>query len=178
MSGITACGSYSLKNVCMFFFFDKNYFFLPFLLRYNWHVLSHFSHVQLCDPMGCSLPGSSVHGIHQTGTLEWVAMLSSRGSFPTQGSNTCLLHLLHWQVGSLSLVPGKPSACLVEPYYTQQWTFSQSHFWMTKVMVQAELLLRFHLQQAVWSEKGEAQDKSGMNLTVRLIQTFRKIYIS
>ena len=25
-------------------------------------MLSHFSHVQLCDPMDCSPPGSSVHG--------------------------------------------------------------------------------------------------------------------
>ena len=25
-------------------------------------VLSHFSHVRLCDPMDCSPPGSSVHG--------------------------------------------------------------------------------------------------------------------
>ena len=32
-----------------------------------------------------------------------------QGTFPTQGSNLCLLHLLHWQVGSLPLVPpGKP----------------------------------------------------------------------
>ena len=30
--------------------------------------------------MGCSLPGSSVHGILQARILEWVAMLSSRGS--------------------------------------------------------------------------------------------------
>ena len=40
--------------------------------------------LQLCpalrDPMDCSLPGSSVHGILQAGTLEWVAMPSSRGS--------------------------------------------------------------------------------------------------
>ena len=28
----------------------------------------------LCDPMSCSLPGSSVHGILQARTLEWVAM--------------------------------------------------------------------------------------------------------
>ena len=28
-----------------------------------------------------------------------------QGIFPTQGSNSCLLPLLHWQVGSLSLVP-------------------------------------------------------------------------
>ena len=33
------------------------------------YVLSHFSHVQLCDPMDCSRPGSSVHGILQTRIL-------------------------------------------------------------------------------------------------------------
>ena len=32
------------------------------------------------DPMDCSLPGSSVHGILQARILEWVAMPSSRGS--------------------------------------------------------------------------------------------------
>ena len=34
----------------------------------------------LCNPVDCSPPGSSVHGILQARTLEWVAMLSSRGS--------------------------------------------------------------------------------------------------
>ena len=34
----------------------------------------------LCDPMNCSPPGSSVHGILQARILEWVAMPSSRGS--------------------------------------------------------------------------------------------------
>ena len=34
----------------------------------------------LCDPVDCSPPGSSVHGILQARKLEWVAMLSSRGS--------------------------------------------------------------------------------------------------
>ena len=34
----------------------------------------------LCDPMDCSLPGSSVHSILQARILEWVAMPSSRGS--------------------------------------------------------------------------------------------------
>ena len=28
----------------------------------------------LCDPMDCSLPGSSVHGIFQARTLQWVAI--------------------------------------------------------------------------------------------------------
>ena len=34
----------------------------------------------LCDPMGCSPPGSSVHGILQARILEWVAISFSRGS--------------------------------------------------------------------------------------------------
>ena len=33
-----------------------------------------------CDPMGYSLPGSSVHGIFQARTLEWLAVSFSRGS--------------------------------------------------------------------------------------------------
>ena len=28
----------------------------------------------LCDPVGCSSPGSSIHGIHQARILEWVAI--------------------------------------------------------------------------------------------------------
>ena len=34
----------------------------------------------LCDPMDCSLPGSSLDGILQASVLEWVATPSSRGS--------------------------------------------------------------------------------------------------
>ena len=34
----------------------------------------------LCDPMDCSLPGFSVHGIFQASVLEWVAISFSRGS--------------------------------------------------------------------------------------------------
>ena len=38
------------------------------------------SHLTLCDPMDCSLPGSSVHGIFQATVLEWVAIAFSRVS--------------------------------------------------------------------------------------------------
>ena len=34
----------------------------------------------LCDPMDCSLPGSSVHGIFQAVVLEWIAISFSSGS--------------------------------------------------------------------------------------------------
>ena len=33
----------------------------------------------LCNPVDCSLPGSSVHGIFQARIPEWVAISSSRG---------------------------------------------------------------------------------------------------
>ena len=42
--------------------------------------LAHQSCLTLCDPMDCSPPGSSVHGILQARILEWLAMPSSRGS--------------------------------------------------------------------------------------------------
>ena len=45
--------------------------------------------LHLCDSMDRSPPSSSVHGIFQVRTLEWVALSSSRES------NLCLLHLLH-----------------------------------------------------------------------------------
>ena len=43
-------------------------------------MLVTWSWPTLCDPMDCSLPGSSVHGILQARILEWVAMPFSRGS--------------------------------------------------------------------------------------------------
>ena len=48
------------------------------------HVCMHAPLLQSCttlwNPMDCSLPGSSVHGILQARILEWVAMPSCRGS--------------------------------------------------------------------------------------------------
>ena len=50
-------------------------------------------------------PGSSVHGILQARILEWVAMPSSQGIFPTQGTNP---HLLLWHLDSLPLSHWRP----------------------------------------------------------------------
>ena len=44
------------------------------------YVLCVLSRVQLCNPLDCSPPGSSVHGIFQARILEWVAIFLSRGS--------------------------------------------------------------------------------------------------
>ena len=40
--------------------------------------------VTLCDPMNCSPPGSSVHGILQARILDWIAILSL-GHLPNPG---------------------------------------------------------------------------------------------
>ena len=46
----------------------------------------------LCDPMDCSPPGSSVLGISQARTLEWVAISCFRGSSPPRDRTlvTCI----------------------------------------------------------------------------------------
>ena len=44
------------------------------------HAKSLQSCLTLCDPIDGSPPNSSVHGILQVRILEWVVMLSSRGS--------------------------------------------------------------------------------------------------
>ena len=48
--------------------------------RWKWKSLSH---VWLCDPMDCSLPASSVHGILQARVPKWVAVL-----FPREASQS------------------------------------------------------------------------------------------
>ena len=56
-------------------------------------TITDFVDVQSCptlfDPMDCSLPGSSILGILQTRTLEWVALSFSRG-FSQPGDQTLL----------------------------------------------------------------------------------------
>ena len=64
----------------------------------------------LCDPMDCSPPGTSVHGILQAIVLEWVAMPSSRGSYRPKDQTwvSCvgrqiLYHLSHQGSPEISL---------------------------------------------------------------------------
>ena len=77
-----------------------------FILIASFHIVSPCSHLEVthpahlsrkrkkggseshsvmsvCDPMDCSLPGSSIHGILQARILEWVAIpFSQRSSLP------------------------------------------------------------------------------------------------
>ena len=58
---------------------------IPYLFLVDWLESKSESEVTqscptLCDPVDCSLPGFSVHGILQARILEWVAISFSRGS--------------------------------------------------------------------------------------------------
>ena len=72
------------------------------------------SHLTLCDPMGYSPPGSSVHGKppgKNTG-VDCHALLQE--IFTNHGLNPHLLCFLHRQLGSLPLTPpGKPGSCVL-----------------------------------------------------------------
>ena len=80
------------------------------------NVYMHAKLLQSCptlyDPMDCSLPGTSVHGILQARILEWVAMSTSRG-LPNPGIEPAPLMSPALQADSLPLVPpGKPKRIL------------------------------------------------------------------
>ena len=75
-------------------------------------VLSYFSHVRLFVMLRtvARLAALSMGFSRQETGMGCHLLL--QGIFPTQGSNSQLLCLLHWQVGSLPLMPpGKPPVC-------------------------------------------------------------------
>ena len=65
------------------------------LIKYGFYLIITFyvhmscagllSHVQLCDPMDCSLPGFSVHGIFQAKITVVGCYFLLQGIFLTQG---------------------------------------------------------------------------------------------
>ena len=55
--------------ISFFFFFSSTSLLLP-----TRDPPPSCTHAQSCNPMDCSLPGSSVHGLFQARILEWVAI--------------------------------------------------------------------------------------------------------
>ena len=73
----------------------------------------------LCDPMNCSLPGSSDHGILQAIILEWIAISFSRG--PSQPRDrTQVFHItgIFFTVWATREAPWTNILC---PYCTLHW---------------------------------------------------------
>ena len=72
------------------------------------HAKSLQSCPTLCDPMDCSLSGSSVYGDFPVKNTGMGCHTILQGIFLTQVSDTHLLCLLHWQVDSFPQVPVPP----------------------------------------------------------------------
>ena len=70
----------------------------------------------LCDPMDCSPPCSSVHRDSPGKNTAVGCHALLQGIFPTQRSNSQLLHFLHWHVGSLPAEPARKPKMPVSRY--------------------------------------------------------------
>ena len=112
------------------FVIDLLLMFLKIIHLHTEAVFVHAKSLQSCwtlgDPMDCSPPDSSVHGILQARTLEQVAMLSSRGSSWLRNWTPVSVCLLHWQEGSLPLVP--PGKTIQRLYFLKSWKITLVYF--------------------------------------------------
>ena len=79
----------------------------------------------LCDPMDCSPPGSSVHGILQTRVLEWGAIAFSQGLNP--GLLHCRQILYHLsQQGRQDEGPDNTNTQIQQPLPRTRWALPSS----------------------------------------------------
>ena len=74
----------------------------------------------LCDPVDCSLPGSSAHGILHARILEWVAISFSRGSSRPKDW-TCI-------------------SCIADGFFTV-WATKETPYWCKPVINSWSLIL-------------------------------------
>ena len=87
--------------------------------------------VQPCNPMDCSPPGSSVHGIFQARILEWVGISYSRGSsWPRDGTCTSCL------AGGFftAETPAKPTTLLSNKKKKPEYWYMQQFTWISRVV--------------------------------------------
>ena len=116
----------------------------------------------LCNPMDCSPPGSSVHGIFQARILGWVAMSSSRGSSQPRDW-TCISYIssiasrffTHWDTWEASF----DMHCLLKNV-TQALSLN-AIFWETSVIWEQS---GGRSECAGWSTKEERWAEVLMNL--------------
>ena len=131
------------------FVIDLLLMFLKIILLHMEAVFVHAKSLQLCwtlcDPMDCSPPSSYVHGILQARILEQVAMLSSRGCSWLRNWTPVSLCLLHWQEGSLPLVP--PRKTIQRLYFLKSWKITFVYFPMnlTQIMADTMCFLVLHI---------------------------------
>ena len=121
--------------------------------KWNW---SHQSCLTPSDPMDCSLPGSSVHGIFQARVLEWVQKMKIMASSPITswqmegekvetvtdflllGSKITVDNDCSHEINRCLLLARKATTNLdsilksrdIKAVYSQSYGFSSSHVWI------------------------------------------------
>ena len=94
-------------------------------------MLRHSS-IWLCNPMDCSLPGSSLHGIPPERILEWVAIISPRGSSqPRDQTHTSYVSCIGRQALLLLVPPWKPHAVI---NWSTDYTELPVSFWISRYL--------------------------------------------
>ena len=103
---------------CLFFITKKccvNCFFCLYRDSQAFHAHSQ-SYLTLCDPMDCSLPGSSLHWIFQARILEWFAF-PLPGDLPDSGIEPNSPAFLSLQVDSLPVSHWGRLSCGIYPLF-------------------------------------------------------------
>ena len=122
--GSTSSEAYALSTCCHILFM-----FLCVCVFVHMHARSLQLCLTLCDPMDCSLPGSSVHEDSPGKNTGVGCHALFQGIFLTQESNLRLLRILHWQAGSLPLQPSGRPPC--ELLLEMRW----SYFYCTMIII-------------------------------------------
>ena len=88
-------------------------------------VLVPQSCLTLYDPVDCSPPGSSAHGILQARTLEWVPF-PSPGDHPNPGIEP------RYPVLQADILPSEPPGKPINMWYLLLWLFLMTKIWTKK----------------------------------------------
>ena len=111
-----------------------------------------------CDPMDCSLPGSSVHGILQARILEWVAISFSITPAAAAKSLQSCPTLCDPIDGS---PPGSPVPGIIQARTLEWVAISFSNPWKWKVKVKS--LSRVRLLATPWTAAYQAPPSMGFS---------------
>ena len=116
----------------------------------------------LCNPMDCSLPGSSAHGIFQTRILVWGAIAYSRGHQPIKPHKKPIQYSLsHHFLFSSSSISWELLTCIVSLWIclshiyhiksiTQYVAFVSGFFHSAQCFQGPSTLLSLHLHSRLW----------------------------
>ena len=123
-------------------------------------VLSHSVVSDSCDPTDCSLPGSSVHGILQARTLEWVAVSFCRGSSQPRNQT--------W----VSYIAGRlfTNWATKEAHEMMDWFKIGKGVW--KGYILSPCLFNLYVEYIIWSA-GLEEQQAGIRIAGRNINNLR-----